>query len=122
MSVLARPFGAVAPHNGLYLHQTVDFAMITNDELNELRTLLLAATPGEWHPGHFSDPQHSCNCLHVLSEGHMGAIATIGVSDGRLVSEGGNDAPSAGEAMANLLLIARMKNLLPELLDAVEGK
>ena len=122
MLVLARRLRAVVSDRGLYRHQTMDFPMITQQEINELRTLLLAATAGEWHPGHFSDPQHSCQCRHVLSEGHMGAIATIGISDGLPVSEGGNDAPCAAEAMANLLLITRMKNLLPELLDAVEGR
>lgn len=96
--------------------------MISSDDLTELRDLLSRATSGDWGEGHLTDDSHPCDCRYVFSQGHMGAIATIGVDNGLSISHGGNDAPCLSEAKANLALIVKMKNLLPQMLAVIEGR
>ncbi|PZR76656.1 MAG: hypothetical protein DI537_43955 [Stutzerimonas stutzeri] len=97
--------------------------MISPDDIAELRDLLARATQGDWHAGHLSDDAHPCGCRYLFSEGHMGGIAEVYVDNGiKGIAEGANDCPVEDEAKANLLLIAKMKNALPALLDAAEGR
>lgn len=95
---------------------------VAQAEIDNLRDLLGKATQGDWHAGHLADDDHPCGCRYVLSEGYMGAVATVDVGNGLPISEGGNDAPPLDEAKANLALIAAMKNALPGLLDEVEAR
>ncbi len=63
-------------------------------------------TPGPWYPGHLGTDS-TCQCRSIVDEGiYMGAIATVHVDNGLPVGEGGNDAPPAEEAAANMRFIA----------------
>lgn len=84
------------------------------DETHPGRTALstiVAGLPGvsdgPWHEGCFANDETTCQCKSVLNEGYAGAIATVHVNNGLLVGEGGNDAPPAEEAKANLRHISR---------------
>lgn len=68
-------------------------------------------TPGPWHPGHLGSDS-SCQCRYVLDEGHAGGICTVHVDNGKRISDGGNDAPSREQAIANMHLIAAAPDLL----------
>lgn len=74
-------------------------------------------TPGPWHPGHLGDQSTKCECTHVVSEVYFGGICTVHVDNGKWVSDGGNDAPPRGEAIANMHLIAAA----PDLYDAAHN-
>lgn len=95
--------------------------MTLNDTITRLWELLAKATPGEWAAGHFGTDS-ICQCSYVLSETCMGSICDVSVNNGKLIADGGNDAPPANEAAANLQLIPAMKNALPQLLDALEAR
>ena len=71
-------------------------------------------TPGPWHVGHLGS-ESSCQCRSVVDEGYAGGICTVHVDNGKLVGEGGNDAPSRDEAVANMHLIAAAPDLLEAL-------
>ena len=63
-------------------------------------------TPGQWYPGHLGTDS-TCQCRSIVDEGiYMGAIATVHVDNGLPIVEGGNDAPPAEEAAANMRYIA----------------
>lgn len=63
-------------------------------------------TPGQWYPGHLGTDS-TCQCRSIVDEGiYMGAIATVHVDNGLPIGEGGNDAPPAEEAAANMRYIA----------------
>lgn len=73
-------------------------------------------TPGPWHPGHFVDPESSCQCRAILSEAHAGSVAEINVWNGiAMIADGSNDAPPLDEAIANAHLISAA----PELYEAL---
>jgi len=75
--------------------------------LEELVAGLEGVTPGEWYPGHLGTDS-TCQCRSIVDDGrYMGAIATVHVDNGLPVGEGGNDAPPADEAAANMRHIAR---------------
>ena len=74
----------------------------------------MAHTPGPWHPGHLGSDS-ACQCRSVVSEGMLGSICQISVDNEKPVGEGGNDAPSRDEAIANMHLIAAA----PEMLQAL---
>jgi hypothetical protein len=74
-------------------------------------------TAGPWVPGHFANRDHKCDCRYILSEQYHGSIAIISVNNGKLVSDGGNDAPPLEEARANAHLIAAA----PELFEAAQA-
>ena len=98
-----------------------DQSMNISETITKLRKLLAKATPGEWAAGHFGT-DYICQCSYVLSETCMGSICDVSVNNGKLIADGGNDAPPANEAAANLQLIPAMKNALPQLLDALEAR
>ena len=75
-------------------------------------------SPGPWMPGHFVD-NCACNCATILDEGHFGGICTIHIGNGKLVGEGGNDAPPLEEAKGNAHLIAASPDMF-ELLTRLE--
>lgn len=79
---------------------------LSQAEVSELRAALVGVTSGEWRAGHLSDDAHSCDCASVLSEGYMGAVATVHFNNDLPVGEGGNDAPPLSEAKANQRYIA----------------
>jgi hypothetical protein len=89
---------------------------LTDRELEELKALAQAATPGPWHAGHLCRDDLECNCPYVLDEGHAGGIATVHVTNNLPISEGGNDAPSLEEAKANQRFIATFN---PEMILAL---
>ncbi|WP_313666170.1 hypothetical protein [Shinella sp.] len=63
-------------------------------------------TPGPWYPGHLGTDS-TCQCRSIVDDGsYMGAIATVNVDNGLPIGEGGNDAPPAEEAAANMRYIA----------------
>jgi hypothetical protein len=63
-------------------------------------------TPGPWYPGHLGTAS-TCQCRSIVDDGsYMGAIATVHVDNGIPIGEGGNDAPPAEEAAANMRYIA----------------
>lgn len=96
--------------------------MITRRDIRELRDLCGRSTPGEWHAGHLADDDIACNCCAIVDEIHAGGVATIHVDNGiKSLADGGNACPPRDEAVANMLLIVRMKNILPALLDHIEG-
>lgn len=69
-------------------------------------------TPGPWYPGHLGDPDTTCECRSIVDEGHAGGIAEVHMdNDISLISEGGNDAPSREQAIANMHLIAAAPDL-----------
>lgn len=74
-------------------------------------------TKGPWYPGHLGSDS-SCQCRSIVDDGkYMGAIASVHVGNGLPIGEGGNDAPPADEAAANMKLIAAA----PELLDMLKA-
>jgi hypothetical protein len=88
---------------------------MTPVEIEMLRKLCDAASPGPWEAGHLADDEHSCQCAHVLDEGHAGGIGSVYVDDGT------NFAPKIEEAKANLLFIAAARQALPKLLKEAEA-
>jgi hypothetical protein len=78
-------------------------------------------TPGPWSVPHLAVDSTSCNCAYVLAEPYMGSICTISVSDGKTISELGNDSPPLEEAKANARLIAAAPDLLAALTKARES-
>lgn len=75
--------------------------------LAEIVAGLDGVTPGIWYPGHLGT-EGSCQCRSIVDDGlYTGAIASVHVDNGMLVGEGGNDAPPADEAAANMRHIAR---------------
>lgn len=77
----------------------------------------MAHSKGPWHTGHFVDDSHPCNCTTIVDGGHAGGICTVHVDNGKLVGEGGNNAPNEQEAIANAHLIAAA----PDMLEALKG-
>jgi hypothetical protein len=75
-------------------------------------------TPGPWAPGHMTDPETTCECRYILSDGagYFGSVAVVSKSNGLRVGEGGNDCPPEEEAIANAHLIAAA----PELYEALQ--
>jgi len=72
-------------------------------------------TPGPWSLPHFAEPEASCSCGYVLTEGMFGAVCTVhasGESDD-IFAHGDN--PKFAEAVANAKLIAAA----PEMLEAL---
>ena len=88
---------------------------MTNKETVDLdpRALLEGATSGERHAtNHFDDDTTPCNCAYVLSEGYVGSICSVSVSNNiASIADGGNDCPPRKEAAANALLIAAAPQL-----------
>lgn len=76
-------------------------------------------TKGEWSVPHFAMNDVRCNCAYVLSEGHMGSIATVDIDNGLEIGKGGNDSPALEEAIANAHLIAAAPELYAELAHLV---
>lgn len=74
------------------------------------------------HAGHLADPDHSCKCRYIFDEGHAGGIAEVFVDNGKLISEGGNDAPKEELAIAYMNLLVGAANALPALLDELEAR
>lgn len=73
--------------------------------IKDLREVIPKATPGPWYPGCLGT-ESTCQCPYVCDEGHAGGICTVHVDNKKLISEGGNGAPSKEEATANMKLIA----------------
>lgn len=74
-------------------------------------------TKGQWSLPHFAEPDINCECKYVLSDYHMGAIASVHCS-----GEGNDwlahgDNPRFEEAVANAHLIAAA----PDLYAALDG-
>lgn len=84
--------------------------------IEELLELEAKATPGDWSIPHLAIDHIKCQCPYVLSEGYAGSICDISISDGLSISEGGNDAPSREEAIANARLIPASRNHLRSIL------
>lgn len=76
-------------------------------------------TPGPWHPGHLGS-DGTCQCATVVDEGYAGGICTVHIGNGLPVGEGGNDAPSRSEAIANMHLIAAAPDMFAALKGALE--
>lgn len=91
----------------------------TQPRLEEIRRRLAGISPGEWQDPHLCSDTTTCNCAAVLCDGYFGAICTVHVSNGLLVSDGGNDDPPLEEAKANGRLIANAPQDLAWLLDRV---
>lgn len=68
-----------------------------------------------FQPPHLSREGVSCNCANILDDNYCGGIAEIMVSNGKPVSEGGNDCPPLEEAKANGWLMASSQLLLHSL-------
>lgn len=80
------------------------------NDLDQLKKDIKLGTAGEWmvHLG----SESTCQCPYVVGEfGPLGAIATININDGKLISEGGNDSPPLEEAKANARRISRLPHL-----------
>ena len=77
-------------------------------------------TEGPWILPHFADNSSSCECEAILSDGYIGSIALVSVSNGKDISDGGNDCPPLEEAQANARLIAAASELLEALEKAEE--
>jgi len=96
---------------------------ISDAEIQNLKELLSRSTPGEWGAGCLGNDDVKCNCAYVLSDHHMGSIATVNINNGiKSIADGGNDSPSEDEAKANLNLIVQAKNALPSLLREITSK
>lgn len=78
---------------------------MTADTITAIKKALEGVTPGPWHAGHLGGGGE-CQCQSIVSEGISGAICTIHVDNGKLIGEGGNDAPPLSEAIANMHYIA----------------
>lgn len=78
-------------------------------------------TPAPWSTPHMARNEIRCNCAYVLAEPYMGSICTISVSDGKSISDLGNDCPPLEEAQANARLIAAAPDLLAALMNYVDG-
>lgn len=74
-------------------------------------------TPGPWHVGHLGG-DGNCQCRTVVDEGYAGGVCTVHLGNGLPVGEGGNDAPTLEEAVANMHMIAAAPDLLEALKDA----
>jgi len=80
--------------------------MTTSDNIAAIEKALEGVTPGPWYPGHLGTDS-TCQCQSIVDDGgYMGAIATVHVDNGLAVGDGGNDAPPADEAAANMRYIA----------------
>lgn len=78
----------------------------TSDNIAAIEKALEGVTPGPWYPGHLGTDS-TCQCRSIVDDGgYMGAIATVHVDNGLAVGDGGNDAPPAEEAAANMRYIA----------------
>lgn len=77
-------------------------------------------TPGPWSVPHMARDEVACNCAYVLAEPYMGSICTISISDGKTISDFGNDCPPLDEARANARLIAAAPDLLEAMQAAIE--
>ena len=70
-----------------------------------------AHTPGPWTVPHFARPDVDCECGYVLTDGYMGAVATVHCSGkGNPILNGDN--PKFDEAVANAYLISSAPDLL----------
>jgi hypothetical protein len=91
--------------------------MTLSETIELIAKAMEGVTPGPWHPGHLGTDS-TCQCRSIVDEGiYMGAIATVHVDNGLPIGEGGNDAPPAEEAAANMRYIAacspdRMREVL----------
>lgn len=77
--------------------------------------------PVELHAGHLADPDMACDCPYIFDQGHLGGIGEVYIDNGKLISDGGNDAPKRELAIAYLKLLVGAVNALPALLDEVES-
>lgn len=78
----------------------------TSDNIAAISKALEGVTPGPWYPGHLGTDS-TCQCRSIVDDGgYTGAIATVHVDNGLAVGDGGNDAPPAEEAAANMRYIA----------------
>ncbi|KQQ46475.1 hypothetical protein ASF69_04395 [Rhizobium sp. Leaf311] len=94
---------------------------MTADTITAIKKALVGVTPGPWHAGHLGGGG-KCQCQSILSEGISGAICTIHVDNGKLIGEGGNDAPPLSEAIANMHYIAAVNPVaISELLSTLES-
>lgn len=89
-------------------------------DTKRLKVLLGKASSGDWQAGHLCDLDHPCDCPHIFCGQYMGGIGSVTVNNGKLISEGGNDAPDIDEARANLELIVKLKQSAPQLIAAME--
>ncbi len=89
---------------------TEEFTPVPDETLLGILEIEAKATPGEWSTPHLSEPDVNCQCRYILCEGYAGSVATVEVGDGKSISDGGNDCPPLGEAMANGSLIAHSRN------------
>lgn len=80
---------------------------MTSALLQQIVRGLDGVTAGPWYPGHLGSDS-TCQCRSIVDDGtYMGAIASVHVGNGLPIGEGGNDAPPAEEAAANMRHIAR---------------
>lgn len=78
----------------------------TAEHIAAIRKALEAGpTPGEWNEGHLGQ-EGKCQCRSIVSEDYAGGIATVHLDNCKPISDGGNDCPPLGEAVANMALIA----------------
>lgn len=78
-------------------------------------------TPGPWSVPHFAKPDVNCNCKYVLSDDHMGAVASVHCSGEGSDWEKHGDNPRFEEAVANAHLIAAAPDLLEALKEAANS-
>lgn len=71
-------------------------------------------TPGPWSVPHFAQPDAGCECKYVLTDGYMGAVASVHCSGEGNWSETG-DNPRFEEAVANAYLIAAAPDMFAAL-------
>lgn len=78
----------------------------TAEHIAAIRKALEAApSAGPWHEGHLGQAG-KCQCRSIVNEDYAGGIATVHLDNRKPISDGGNDCPPIGEAVANMALIA----------------
>jgi hypothetical protein len=87
-------------------------------DIKKLNELFEKTTQGKWGTGCLGSG-NSCQCSYILNEGIAGAIATVHIDNGLLISEGGNDAPPREEAIANMNFIAEIHNSYMDIIELI---
>lgn len=78
----------------------------TAEHIAAIREALEAVpSAGPWHEGHLGQAG-KCQCRSIVNEDYAGGIATVHLDNRKPISDGGNDCPPLGEAVANMALIA----------------